>query len=63
MSIKVAFLEGRLLSSQSQLLKSFQKALIGWIKPDPPKSHFVFGHVNRLYGHKSKYKLHEISID
>jgi len=25
-----------------------QKALIGWKKADPPKSHFVFGHVNRL---------------
>jgi len=29
-------------------LKSFQKALIGWKKAGPPKSHFCFNHVNRL---------------
>jgi len=43
---KVAFLEGRLFSSQSGL---FEIALIGWIREaDPPKSHFYFDHVNRL---------------
>jgi len=55
---KVAFLEDRLLSSQSEQsekfskspdnLKSFQKALIGWKKAGPPKSHFCFDHINRL---------------
>jgi len=34
---KVAFLNGRLLSSHS---KQFE-ALIGWKKAGPPKSHFV----------------------
>jgi len=37
---KVAFLEGRLLSSQSEQFEKFQKALIGWKKASPPKSHF-----------------------
>jgi len=29
-------------------LNSFQKALIGWKKAGPQKSHFCFDHVNRL---------------
>jgi len=29
-------------------LKTFQIALIGWIKAGPPKSYFSFDHVNRL---------------
>jgi len=44
---KVAFLEGRLFSSQSELFKyflnCFQKALIGW------KCKLAVSHVNRLY--------------
>jgi len=38
---KVAFLEGGLFSSQSGLLKTFQIALIGWIKADLQKATFV----------------------
>jgi len=48
---KVAFLEGRLLTSQSEQyktysksfnLKSIQKALTGWKKADPPKRPLLF---------------------
>jgi len=39
---KVAFLEGRLLSIQSEQLKSIQKALIGWKKAGPPKKPHLF---------------------
>jgi len=39
---KVAYLEGRLFSSQSELLETFQIALIGWIKAVPPKKPFLF---------------------
>jgi len=35
--IKVAFLEGRFYPANQSNLKSFQKALIGWKKADPPK--------------------------
>jgi len=35
-------------SANQSNLKSFQKALIGWKKAGPPKSHFCFNHVNRL---------------
>jgi len=46
---KVAFLEGRLFSSQSEsFLNIFRIVLIGWIKAGPPKSYFCFDHVNRL---------------
>jgi len=45
---KAAFLEGRLFSSQSDLLRKLLIALIGWIKGGPQKSHFCFDHVNRL---------------
>jgi len=38
---KVAFLEGRLLSSQSEQLKMYSKTLIGWIKSGSPKNTFV----------------------
>jgi len=38
---KVAFLEGRLLTSQLEQSEKFQKALIGWKKAGPPKKHFV----------------------
>jgi len=45
---KVTFLEGRLLSNQSELqLKKYSKSLIGW-KKRPRKSHFCFGHEKRL---------------
>jgi len=40
--IKVTFLKGRLLSSQSEQLKSIQKALIGWKKTGPPKKPLLF---------------------
>jgi len=58
---KVVFLKGRLISRQLEfshsetnqpiqptLLKSIQKALIGWKKVGPLKSHFCLDHVNRL---------------
>jgi len=39
---KVAFLEGRLVSSQSQLFKNFSNFLIGWIKAGIPKKPLLF---------------------
>jgi len=39
---KVAFLEGRLFSSQSGLLNTLQIALIGWIKAGPLKKATLF---------------------
>jgi len=46
---KVAFLQGWLLSSQSEQLKKYSKTS-GWLeKAGPQKSHFCFDHVNRLY--------------
>jgi len=41
--IKVAFLEGRLLSSQSEQFKKFSKS-----SDRLEKSHFCFDHVNKL---------------
>jgi len=41
---KVAFVEGRLLRSQSDQFKKYSK-ISDWLK----KSHFCFNHVNRLY--------------
>jgi len=39
----VAFLKGRLLSSQSEQFKKYiQKALIGWKKASPPKKPLLF---------------------
>jgi len=46
--IKMAFLEGRPFSSQSELFDNFSIALIGQIKVGPPKSHLYFDYVNRL---------------
>jgi len=48
--IKVAFLEGRLLSSQLEQLKKYSKSS-AWLEKSRPskKSHFCFDHVNRLY--------------
>jgi len=47
-SIKVAFLEGRLLSSQTDQIKKLSKSF-DWLKKSaPPKSNFFFEHVNRL---------------
>jgi len=34
---KVAFLEGRLLSSQLEQFEKFSKSLVGWKKAGPPK--------------------------
>jgi len=42
---KVAFLEGRLLSSQSEQSERFSKSS-DWLE----KSHFCFDHVNRQKG-------------
>jgi len=46
---KAAFLEGRLFPANQGFLKTFFIALIGWLKAGPPKSHFCFDHVNRLF--------------
>jgi len=45
----VAFLEGQLLSSQSEQFKKYLKSSNCQEKAGPPKSHYCFGHVNRLY--------------
>jgi len=39
---KVAFLEGLILSSQSEKFKNIQKALIGWKKAGPPQKSLLF---------------------
>jgi len=39
---KVAFLEGRFFPANQGFLKSFQIALIGWIKAGPPKKPLLF---------------------
>jgi len=39
---KVTFLEGRLFSSHQGFLKTFQIALISWIKAGPPKKPLLF---------------------
>jgi len=46
---KVAFIEGRLLSSQSEQFEKFSKSS-DWLKKKPAlqKSHFCFDRVNRL---------------
>jgi len=36
-------------------MKSYQKALIGYKKAGPQKSHFCFDHVNRLFVDKKKF--------
>jgi len=46
--IKAAFLEGRLLSSQSEQYDKFLKSPNWLEKAGPPKSHICFDHVNRL---------------
>jgi len=43
---KVAFLEGRILTSQSEQFKKYSKSS-DWME----KSHFSFDHVNRLTIH------------
>jgi len=45
---KVAVLEGRLLSSQSEQSEKLSKALIGWKKAGSSKNLLLFDHVNRL---------------
>jgi len=52
---KVAFLEGRLLSSQSEQSEN----LIGWKKAGPPKSHFCFDHVNNERQSRGPACLHD----
>jgi len=42
-------------------LKSIQKALIGWKKAGPPKKHFYFDHVNRLYVNLKCFTKHNRS--
>jgi len=46
---KVAFLEGRLFSSQSELFENFLHSFdwLGWIKAGPPTRPLSYGHVNR----------------
>jgi len=52
---KVAFLEGRLLSSQSEKSEKFSKRKFSKSpieaekNPPPKKSHFCVDHVNRLF--------------
>jgi len=47
---KVAFLEGRLLSSQSEESEKFSKSPdLAGKEPDFQTSHFWFNHANRLY--------------
>jgi len=38
---KVAFLEGWFFPANQGFLKTFQIALIGWIKADPPKTIYI----------------------
>jgi len=45
---KVAFLEGRLISSQSKQFEKFSKSSDWLEKAGPPKSQFCFDHINRL---------------
>jgi len=45
---KWLFLEGRLLSSQSEQSEVFKKLRLAGKKPALQKSHFCFDHVNRL---------------
>jgi len=47
--IKVAFLEGQLLSSQSEQCEKFSKSPDWLEKSRPPKNHFWFDHVNKAY--------------
>jgi len=39
---KVAFLEGRIFFSQSELFEFFKIALFEWIKAGPPKKPLLF---------------------
>jgi len=39
---KVIVLEGRLFPTNQGILKTFQIALIGWIKAGPPKKPLLF---------------------
>jgi len=45
---KMAFLEDRFLSSQSEQFKKVSKALIGWKKLAFQNRHFYVGHISRL---------------
>jgi len=45
---KVAFLKGRLFSSQSDIFDNFLNCSNWLDKAGPPKSHFCFDHENRL---------------
>jgi len=45
---KVAFWRAGFFPANQGSLKTFQIALIGWIKPTLQKSQFCFDHVNRL---------------
>jgi len=61
---EVAFLEGRLLSSQSEQFKKNSNSS-DWKKVGPPKNHFCFDHVNRLYCKKCGIflnKMQKISL-
>jgi len=58
---KVTFLDGRLLSIQSEQFKKYSKSS-DWKKAGPPKSHFCFDHVNRLYVDSSKQAIYMMLI-
>jgi len=45
---KVDFLEGWLLSSQSEQFKKCSKSYDVLKKADTPKNHFCFDHINRI---------------
>jgi len=46
---KVAFLESRLLTSQSEQFKEYSKSSDWLEKSRPSKKHFCFHHVSRIY--------------
>jgi len=57
---KVAFLEGRLLFSQSEQSEKFSKNSDWLEKSGPPKKPLCFDHVNRLCVYNKLWKLREI---
>jgi len=60
---KVNFLEGRLFSSQSGFLKTFQIALIGRIKAGPPKKPLLFWEIRLLSSQSERSEKFSKSSD
>jgi len=58
---KVAVLEARLLSSQSEQSEKFSKSLIAGKKPALQKSHFCFNHEYRLLSYLTFTDLRNFS--